>query len=123
MMILESIRLNQEMMDAYLEMHQLGFAHSAEAWLDGEMVGGLYGITLGGVFFGESMFSLHRDASKVVFAELVPMLAQAGYELIDCQVYTEHLSRFGASNWTREQFLTALDGAIRKVPIPPWPAP
>ena len=114
--------LNDEMLDAYLKMHDLGFAHSAEAWLDDQLVGGLYGITLGGVFFGESMFSIERDASKVVFADLVPRLAEAGYELIDCQVYTEHLSRFGATDWSRDTFLDALDGSIRKVPIPPWPA-
>ena len=115
--------LNQDMQEAYLEMHDLGFAHSAEAWSGDRLVGGLYGVTLGGVFFGESMFSLERDTSKIVFANLVPMLHAAGYELIDCQVYTEHLSRFGATNWSRDEFLDTLDTAIRKVPIPPWPAP
>ena len=68
------------------------------------------------------MFSLVSDASKVVFAELVPQLERAGYEIIDCQVYTDHLSTFGATEWTRDEFLDGLDKAIRQVPIPPWPS-
>ena len=77
--------LNDDMSDAYIALHRAGHAHSAEAWLEGQLVGGLYGVTLGGVFFGESMFSLVPNASKVVFASLLPRLAQSGYRLVDCQ--------------------------------------
>jgi len=113
--------LNEDMKAAYSELHQQGYAHSAEAWSDGELVGGLYGVTLGGVFFGESMFSLIPDASKAVFADLVPRLQRAGYRLIDCQVYTEHLARFGAQEWSRDYFLGALSDALQHRPRPKWP--
>ena len=115
--------LNEDMQAAYIELHQQDYAHSAEAWLDGELVGGLYGVTLGGVFFGESMFSLIPAASKAVFADLVPRLAQAGYRLIDCQVYTDHLARFGAKDWPRARFLETLKQELMVTPWPKWPSP
>lgn len=90
---------------AYRQLHQQGIAHSAEAWFDGELVGGLYGVAMGQVFFGESMFHRKTDASKVAFAQLVGHLQNWGYQLIDCQVYTEHLESLGARKISRPQFI------------------
>ena len=94
---------------AYNALHQSGFAHSAEAWLDGELVGGLYGVALGCVFFGESMFHTRTDASKVVFASLVEQLKAWDYQLIDCQVHTKHLASFGAEGFNRSHFVKLLN--------------
>ncbi len=113
--------LNDEMQQAYGELHRRGVAHSAEAWDGDRLVGGLYGVTLGGVFFGESMFARARDASKVAFATLVRHLRLLGYVLIDCQVHTEHLARFGAVEWPRERFRAALARGLRITPRAPWP--
>jgi leucyl/phenylalanyl-tRNA--protein transferase len=99
---------------AYCRMHELGFAHSAEAWQHGELVGGLYGMSLGGTFFGESMFADRSNASKVAFATLVRQLEAWGFDLVDCQVYTEHLARFGASEWPRRRFLRALAASLAR---------
>jgi len=106
--------ITDEMMAAYVRLHRLGFAHSAEAWLDDELVGGVYGVSLGGAFFGESMFARASDASKVAFAVLVEQLVRWDIRLIDCQVHTDHLARFGAEPWPRERFLAALAAAIEK---------
>jgi leucyl/phenylalanyl-tRNA--protein transferase len=115
----ESPRPNQEgtwitpdMIDAYVLLFELGFAHSIEAWLGEELVGGLYGIALGRAFFGESMFARAPDASKLAFVALVRQLEAWGFEFIDCQVETEHLSRLGARNHSRVDFLDALDRAL-----------
>lgn len=97
------------MQQAYIRLHQLGYAHSVEAWHDGELVGGLYGIALGKVFFGESMFCHRTDASKVAFVHLVQQLQEWDYALIDCQVHTEHLSSLGAQDIVRADFLALLD--------------
>lgn len=97
--------LTPAMIAAYEELHALGFAHSVETWCDGELAGGVYGIGLGGVFFGESMVSLRPDASKVVLANLVQ---DPGIELIDCQVPNEHLARLGSRLMPRAQFLERL---------------
>lgn len=113
--------LNREMQQAYLELHRLGHAHSAEAWLGDRLVGGLYGVTIGGAFFGESMFSLEANASKVVFVQTVRALEARGYSLIDCQVHTDHLARFGAVEWPRARFLDALRAAIQCEPEGVWP--
>jgi leucyl/phenylalanyl-tRNA--protein transferase len=94
--------------DAYAELHRQGLAHSAEAWQKGRLVGGLYGVSLGGVFFGESMFATVPDASKAAFATLVIQLQEWGFRLIDCQVYSRHLASLGATEWPREEFLRAL---------------
>ena len=102
------------MIDAYDELHRRGVAHSAEAWQGGELVGGLYGVSLGGAFFGESMFARAPDASKVAFVTLVEQLARWGIDLVDCQVHTEHLERFGATLWPRARFLEALRAALEK---------
>jgi len=96
------------MIEAYTELHRLGHAHSVEAWRGTELVGGLYGVALGGAFFGESMFARETDASKVAFVRLVRQLARWGYTLIDCQLYTAHLARFGAEEIPRSTFLHLL---------------
>jgi leucyl/phenylalanyl-tRNA--protein transferase len=101
-----------DMVAAYTKMHELGFAHSAEAWKDGELVGGLYGMSLGGCFYGESMFAVAPDASKIVFVALVEQLVAWGMTLIDCQVHTEHLERFGAREIPRVEFLRHLHAAL-----------
>ena len=100
--------ITRDMCDAYIELHEHGFAHSAEAWCDGKLVGGLYGVSLGHVFFGESMFAHAPDASKIAFVTLVQALHRWGITLIDCQVHTDHLERFGAREWSRERYLAAL---------------
>jgi leucyl/phenylalanyl-tRNA--protein transferase len=106
--------ITREMAEAYLRLHELGFAHSFEAW-DGEaLVGGLYGVSIGAAFFGESMFAARADASKLAFVESVQWLAAQGVQLIDCQVRTEHLVRFGAEAWTRDRFLAVLAQALRQ---------
>jgi leucyl/phenylalanyl-tRNA--protein transferase len=100
--------ITADMACAYTQLHDLGFAHCAEAWQDGELVGGLYGVSLGASFFGESMFADRPDASKVAFVALVQQLDAWGFDLVDCQVHTEHLARFGAHEWSRRRFLSAL---------------
>ncbi len=103
---------------AYTELHKAGYAHSAEAWLNGQLVGGLYGVALGQVFFGESMFHTTTDASKVVFAQLVEQLKRWGYQLIDCQIHTTHLASFGAINCPRTEFRHLLDKYCDLAPSP-----
>ena len=105
--------ITAEMLQAYGTLHDLGFAHSAEAWFDGELVGGLYGVSLGAAFFGESMFTHRSNASKVAFVHLVRHLQAWGFHFIDCQVHTDHMQRFGAIAWSRRQFLAALEHALR----------
>ena len=95
--------------DAYCQLYNDGFAHSVEAWYEDKLVGGLYGIALGKVFFGESMFARVNDASKVAFASFVWQLQTWGYELIDCQVETEHLRRFGAIEIPRPKYRKLLN--------------
>jgi leucyl/phenylalanyl-tRNA--protein transferase len=101
-----------EMVDAYSKLFELGFAHSVEAWRDGELVGGLYGVSLGGAFFGESMFARAPDASKIAFVACVRQLDAWGIHLVDCQVHTEHLARFGAYEVPRTDYLTMLSRAL-----------
>lgn len=98
---------------AYLQLHELGYAHSVEAWLDEELVGGLYGVALGRAFFGESMFTRRPDASKIAFVSLVHQLQRWDYRLIDCQVYTGHLARFGAEEIPRQRFIEELKQAVQ----------
>jgi leucyl/phenylalanyl-tRNA--protein transferase len=100
--------------DAYVELHRQGLAHSAEAWSAGRLVGGLYGVSLGAVFFGESMFATVPDASKAAFATLVAQLSAWGFSLIDCQIYSRHLASLGARERPREEFLAALSSAVRR---------
>ncbi|MHB8874102.1 MAG: leucyl/phenylalanyl-tRNA--protein transferase [Myxococcaceae bacterium] len=105
--------ITREMREAYVGLHRLGFAHSAESFFEGELAGGLYGVSLGKVFFGESMFSHAPDASKVAFATLVGQLSRWGFTLIDCQQETAHLARFGAVPWPRTKFLAALREGLK----------
>ncbi len=102
------------MLAAYEELFALGFAHSAEAWQQGELVGGVYGVSLGGAFFGESMFTLRPDASKVALVTLVRQLGAWGFDFVDCQVRTPHLERFGARAWPRPVFLERLAAALQR---------
>lgn len=97
--------IGDEVVAAYTELHKAGYAHSAEAWMDGELVGGLYGIWLGKAFFGESMFAKTSNASKFAFIKWVEVLQQRQVQLIDCQVYTEHLESLGARMIPRAQFI------------------
>ena len=101
-----------EMIRAYNRLHEMGFAHSAEAWSEGALVGGLYGVSLGAAFFGESMFTQRPNASKAAFVHLVRQLHTWEFQLFDCQVYTEHVARFGAAPWPRARFLDALTNAL-----------
>lgn len=116
--------ITDDMQRAFIELHRRGYAHSAEAWEDGELVGGLYGVSLGRAFFGESMFALRPDASKIAFVELVRWMQSWSLELVDCQVYTEHLARLGASEWPRARFLGALREALdHATRLGPWRLP
>ncbi len=105
--------LSDQMIEAYIKLHRAGFAHSAEAWLDGKLAGGLYGVAMGRVFFGESMFSTVSNASKVAFVTLVRQLSRWDFRLIDCQVTTKHLLSFGAEEIPRREFLELLDVLLR----------
>ena len=100
--------INNDVEAAYIELHKQGFAHSAETWFNGELVGGLYGVRLGKIFFGESMFSKKTNASKFAFINYVNELIKEDIQLIDCQVYTEHLESLGAKMIMREQFMQIL---------------
>ncbi len=100
--------ITDEMEKAYNNLHQQGYAKSVEVWLDGELAGGLYGVDLGKVFCGESMFSKESNASKIGFIYLVEKLKKENYAIIDCQVYTSHLERLGAEEIPREEFLKYL---------------
>jgi leucyl/phenylalanyl-tRNA--protein transferase len=108
----ESTWITEEVRKAYTRLHQIGWAHSAEAWLEGELVGGLYGIRMGPVFFGESMFSKVSNASKYAFIHFVRKLQRDGVALIDCQVYTAHLESLGARMIPRRDFVRLLDRFI-----------
>lgn len=113
--------ITPEMQAAYVELHRLGHAHSVEAWQGERLVGGLYGIAIGRSFFGESMFSHATDASKVAFAHLARQLLAWNFELIDCQMQTAHLARFGARPLPRETFVRHLARACEQPGIPaPW---
>lgn len=109
--------LTPEMIEAYIKLHKLGFAHSVETYLDGELVGGLYGVALGGTFFGESMFHKVSDASKVAFVHLVNKLKELNFDMIDCQQSTPHMARFGAIEIPRKEFLDKLKKSLKKPTI------
>jgi len=115
--------INDEILQLYTGLHQKGHAHSVECWKDGALVGGLYGVKLGAAFFGESMFSLERDASKVALVHLVARLIQGGFELLDTQFLTAHLARFGTVEIPRADYLKRLKRAIEKSASFYWPAP
>lgn len=107
--------INKDVIEAYKKLHTLGYAHSAETWNNGKLVGGLYGVRLGKVFFGESMFSLESNASKYAFISYVEFLTLQNTQLIDCQVYTEHLESLGARMIPRKKFLELLQQLIETI--------
>lgn len=120
--------ITEEMIAGYTGLHRLGLAHSVETWLDEgeecELVGGLYGISLGGYFSGESMFFHRPDASKAAFVHLVRRLEAWDFDFVDCQVYTDHVARFGATEWPREEFLATLAASLRRpTRSGPWTLP
>jgi leucyl/phenylalanyl-tRNA--protein transferase len=104
--------LNDELLELYCALHERGFAHSVEAWADGRLAGGVYGVSIGAAFFGESMFTRRRDASKVALVELVERLRAGGYRLLDTQFVTDHLRRFGAMEVSRPAYRALLRNAI-----------
>lgn len=108
----EETWINQEIILAYEQLYQLGFAHSVEIWHDGLLAGGLYGVAINGLFAGESMFSRMKDASKVALVYLVAHLRRQGFLLLDIQFLTEHLERFGAVEITRREYNDALAAAL-----------
>ena len=113
--------INADIIDAYTQLHALGVAHSVEAWHDGELVGGLYGIALGRAFYGESMFAQAPDASKIAFVQLVRQLQRWGFGIIDCQMNTAHLARFGAREIPRADFIARLESLVDLAAVPtPW---
>ena len=105
--------INDDMVDAYTRLHAMGYAHSIETWRDDRLVGGLYGVALGGVFFGESMFARETDASKIALVVLVNKLRAWGFALIDCQIPSAHLTSLGAEEIPRSAFLTELGRALK----------
>ncbi len=105
--------ITPEMKTAYVQLHQAGYAHSVETYLDGQMVGGLYGVSLGGVFFGESMFHSKRDASKAALYHLVQQLRKWDFDLIDVQQSTAHLKSLGAEDVPRDEFLALLNKSLK----------
>ncbi len=111
--------INEEILRLYTALHAGGHAHSIECWQDGELVGGLYGVRLGAAFFGESMFSRARDASKVALVHLVDALNRGGFVLLDTQFITAHLTQFGAVEIPRAQYLMLLNKALGREAI--WP--
>lgn len=104
--------ITEEMLGAYISLHSAGYAHSLESWQSGDLVGGLYGIALGKAFFGESMFAIKSNASKVAFVTLVQYLKKLNFSFIDCQVTTEHLKSLGAKEVSRKKFLQILKKAL-----------
>lgn len=107
--------------DAYMELHRRGLAHSIETWVGGELAGGLYGVALGRMFYGESMFSRVPDASKIALAVLVHVMRTERVRVIDCQQNTQHLASLGAREISRREFVTHLNASVRAAPIN-WPA-
>jgi leucyl/phenylalanyl-tRNA--protein transferase len=110
--------INEQMITAYEAMHRLGHAHSFETWIGGRLVGGLYGVAVGSVFFGESMFSRENDASKIAFSHLVAHLRLSGFGLLDCQMHTDHLERLGARPIPRADFLREIALCTREADQP-----
>ena len=104
--------INDEIIESYQRLHQLGHAHSVEAWQDGKLAGGLYGVTIGGAFFGESMFHHVRDASKIALLALVKRLREQRFTLLDTQWITPHLEKFGAIEIPRTEYLHRLNAVV-----------
>jgi leucyl/phenylalanyl-tRNA---protein transferase len=114
----EGTWIDEEILESYCALHERGLAHSIETWQGDELVGGLYGVALGGAFFGESMFHNATDASKVALVALVERLRERGYVLLDTQWLTDHLAQFGAVEIPRRRYLRLLDAALKAEPRP-----
>ncbi len=112
----EDTWINDRIMQLYCQLHDMGFAHSVECWREGALVGGLYGVSLGGAFFGESMFSRETNASKAALVHLVELLKASGYTLLDAQYVNEHLKQFGITEIPREEYLQLLKDALAVIP-------
>ena len=113
--------ITPEMAAAYTELHAMGIAHSIETWQEGRLAGGLYGVSIGKIFYGESMFAQQPDASKVAFVHLVRQFETWGFPLIDCQVHSEHLASLGARTIRRPQVINILQqGCSSNAPVSPW---
>ena len=115
--------ISEEIIDGYGGLHALGYAHSSELWLDGELVGGAYGVCIGRMFYGESMFARVTDGSKIALSYLVAFLSSQGVAMIDCQQETAHLASLGAAPVSRAAFLQHLQGAIAGAPVSGWDLP
>lgn len=113
----DSTWIDEIILESYCELHQKGYAHSVECWDEEGLQGGLYGVAMGGVFFGESMFSRKTDASKVALVALVERLREVGFELLDSQWMTDHLRQFGGYEMPREQYLLTLERALKSRPL------
>lgn len=109
--------ISVELIELYCELHQLGFAHSVEAWHDGKLAGGLYGVAMGAAFFGESMFHYETDASKIALFALVERLKERQFDLLDTQAVTQHLKRFGAIEVPADEYLKKLQEALAKTRV------
>lgn len=116
----EDTWINNTIIALYCELHERGFAHSVECWREDTLVGGVYGVALGGAFFGESMFSRTTNASKVALVHLVELLKKTGYRLLDTQYVNDHLKQFGAEEIAREEYMRRLDEALN-APPQAWP--
>jgi len=112
--------INEDMIAAYCELHRMGYAHSVEAWMDGKLVGGLYGIAIGRMFYGESMFSHAGNASKIALAHLARQLERWQFGMIDCQMNTAHLASLGAREIPRSEFIARLQELINCEPVTRW---
>lgn len=112
--------IGEDMVSAYCALHQLGYAHSVETWIDGELVGGLYGVSIGHMFYGESMFSRVSNASKIALAHLSRQLERWQFGMIDCQMNTAHLATLGAREIGRSKFLASLQELVHYAPITEW---
>lgn len=116
----EDTWINDEIITLYCELHELGFAHSVECWKDNALIGGLYGVSIGGAFFGESMFSHAPNGSKCALVHLVTRLKEAGYTLLDTQYVNDHLKQFGVIEIPRDVYLETLDAALQITPKNIW---
>ena len=114
----EGTWITAEMRRAYVRMHELGWAHSIEVWLDGALAGGVYGVAINRVFFGESMFSSATDASKLALKYLCELLVRDGFDMLDCQMHTSHLASLGATQISRDEFCRRLERACAR--LKPW---
>lgn len=112
--------ISEEMIAAYCELHRMGYAHSVETWLDGELAGGLYGVAIGRMFYGESMFSAAPNASKIALAHLARQLERWRFGMIDCQMSTPHLASLGAREIPRDEFITRVQELVNCTPMTHW---